>query len=85
MKTILRNLNFVQCFNIAPMEKVWFYEKLFFKVVIVMVKNNKIRHKRSVSQNQFHALHEVDKSIATRGFCQWHRHWHQHSNINIAF
>ena len=29
-----------------------------------MVKNNKIRHKRyNVSQNQFHALHEVDKSI----------------------
>ena len=28
------------------MEKAWFYEKLFFKVVIVMVKNNKIQHKR---------------------------------------
>ena len=68
------------------MEKVWFYEQLFFKVVIAMVKNNKIRHKRyNVNQNQFHALHEMDKSIATRGFCQWRRHWHQHSNINIAF
>ena len=68
-KTILRNLNFGQCLDIAPMEKAWFYEKLFFKVVIVMVKNNKIQHKRyNVNQNKFYALHEVDKSNATRGF-----------------
>ena len=38
--------------NIAIMEKAWFYEKLFFKVIIVMVKNNKIQHKRyNVNQN----------------------------------
>ena len=37
--------------NIAIMQKAWFYEKLFFKKIIVMVKN-KIQHKRySVSQN----------------------------------
>ena len=37
--------------NIAIMEKAWFYEKLFFKVIIVMVKN-KIQHKRyNVNQN----------------------------------
>ena len=37
--------------NIAIMEKTWFYEKLFFKVIIVMVKN-KIQHKRyNVNQN----------------------------------
>ena len=26
---------------IAPMQKAWFYERLFFKVVIVMVKDKK--------------------------------------------
>ena len=30
---------------IAPMEKAWFYDRLFFKVVIVMVKYKK-HHKR---------------------------------------
>ena len=28
------------------MEKAWFYEKLFSEVVIVMVKDKKIHHKR---------------------------------------
>ena len=28
------------------MEKAWFYEKLFFEVVIVMVKDKKIEYKR---------------------------------------
>ena len=67
-KTILRDLNYVKCLNIAPMKKVWFmvpmektlwpqlnipswfiapiekawfYERLFFEVVIVMVKDKK--------------------------------------------
>ena len=31
---------------IAPIEKAWFYEKLFFEVVIVMVKDKKIEYKR---------------------------------------
>ena len=39
-------------FNIAPVEKEWFSEKLFFKAVIVMVKNNEIQHKKyNVNQN----------------------------------
>ena len=40
-KTIPRNLNYVQYLNKAPMEKVWFYERLFFKVVTAMVKDKK--------------------------------------------
>ena len=66
LKKILRNLNYVQCLNIAPMEKTWFMapmektlwsqwnlpswsiapmekawlcERLFFEVVIIMVKD----------------------------------------------
>ena len=30
---------------IAPMEKAWFYERLFFEVAIVMVKAKKNHHK----------------------------------------
>ena len=52
---MLRNLKYVQCLNIAamentwfiaPVEKTWFCEKLFFEVVIVMVKDKKIQYKR---------------------------------------
>ena len=62
-KTMLSNLNYVQCLNIAPVEKAWFrpqwnipslfialiekawfYERLFFEVVIVMVKAKKNHH-----------------------------------------
>ena len=35
---------------IAPMEKAWFYEKLFFEVVIVMVKDKKIQYRYNNSQ-----------------------------------
>ena len=28
----------------APIEKTWFYERLFFEVEIVMVKDNKIQY-----------------------------------------
>ena len=53
---------------IAPMKKPWFYERLFFEV-IVMVKDKKIRYKRyDVNQNQFQALHEMDKSNVTSSF-----------------
>ena len=60
--------NYVQCLNIAPMEKAWFMtslryrsngkdimaimettwfcERLFFEVLIVMVKDKKIQYKR---------------------------------------
>ena len=61
-------------FNIAPVEKAWFSEKLLFKMVIVMVKHNEIKHKKIqcqsklVNQNQNCALHEVNKSNATRRF-----------------
>ena len=37
---------------IAPMEKAWFYERLFFKVVVFMVKYKKIQYKRC-NFNQF--------------------------------
>ena len=35
---MLQNLNYVQCLNIAHMEKAWVYQRLFFEVVIVIVK-----------------------------------------------
>ena len=54
---------------VVSMEKAWFYERLFFKVVIVMVKDKKKHHKRyKVNQNQFHRLHEVAKSNITSSF-----------------
>ena len=54
---------------IVPMEKAWFYEKLFSEVVMVMVKDKKIHHKRyNFNQNKFYAFHEVDKSNVTNGF-----------------
>ena len=31
---------------IAPTEKAWFYKRLFFEVVIVMVKEKKMQYKR---------------------------------------
>ena len=34
---------------IAPMEKAWFYERLFFEVVIVMMKDKKYNMKYTVS------------------------------------
>ena len=51
------------------MGKAWFYEKLFSEVVMVMVKDKKIHHKRcNFNQNKFYALHEVDKRNVTNGF-----------------
>ena len=51
------------------MEKAWFHEKLFSEVVMVMVKDKKIHHKRcNFNQNKFYALHEVDKRNVTNGF-----------------
>ena len=40
---------------IAPMEKAWFYERLFYQVVIVKAKDKK-------------RLQEVDKSNVTSSF-----------------
>ena len=58
-KTILSNLNYVQCLNIAPkkkalwhlwnissslialIKKAWFYERFFFGMVMVMLKDKK--------------------------------------------
>ena len=34
-----RNLHYVQCLNIAPTEKAWICEILFYQVAIVMVKD----------------------------------------------
>ena len=83
-KISLRNLHYLQCLNIAPVEKalfmalmekelwpqwnmpswftvsvekVWFYEILFFQVVILMVKNKKrcaIRDTMSIKINVMH-------------------------------
>ena len=39
-KTLWPQLNIPSWF-IAPIEKAWFYERLFFEVVIVMVKDKK--------------------------------------------
>ena len=48
------------------MEKAWFYERLFFKVVIVLVKELKIQYKRyNVYKNEFYALYESGKSNVT--------------------
>ena len=51
------------------MKKAWFYERLFSEVVLVMVDDEKIHHKRyNVNQNSFHALPEVENSNLTRSF-----------------
>ena len=44
MRTIQKKLNcnnHIQQLNIAPMEETWFYERLFFEVVIVIGKDKK--------------------------------------------
>ena len=47
----------------------WFYERLFSKFVMVMVKDKKIHQKRyNVNQNLFYALHGVDKSKVSSSF-----------------
>ena len=50
------------------MEKAWFYGRLFFEVVVIMVKHKKIQYKRdNVNQNYLYKLQEVNKSnIANR-------------------
>ena len=40
----------------TPMEKAWFYEKLFSEVVMVMVKDKKIHKRYNFNQNKFYAL-----------------------------
>ena len=64
---MLRNLNYAQCLNIAPIEKTWFrlqrnilslfialidkawfYERLFFEVVIIMVEDKKTKDTMSI-------------------------------------
>ena len=51
------------------METAWFYERLFFLVVIVMVKDKKIQYKTwETSENYFNPLLEVDKSNVTSSF-----------------
>ena len=47
------------------MEKVWFYERLFFEVVIFMTKDKKKKkqyERCNVNKNHFYALHEGYKS-----------------------
>ena len=44
-KTLWSQWNIPSCF-IAPVEKVWFYERLNLEVVIVMVKDKKTQYKR---------------------------------------
>ena len=45
-----RNLHYVQCLNIAPTEKAWICEILFYQVAIVMVKDkNRCTVKDTVS------------------------------------
>ena len=39
-KTLWPQLN-IPSWLIAPMEKAWFYERLIFEVVIIMVKDKK--------------------------------------------
>ena len=36
----------IPSWSMAPMEKAWFCERLFFKVVIIMLKSKKLQHKR---------------------------------------
>ena len=75
-KTILKRLNYVQCLNIAPMEKAlwpqrnitlwviapmekaWFYKRLFFEVAIAMVKEKKysIKYTTSVKISFMHYM-----------------------------
>ena len=50
---------------IAPKKKAWFYERLFFKVIIVVVKDTKRQYKRYNVNTLVYALHEVDKSDVT--------------------
>ena len=47
------------------MEKVWFYERLFFEVVIFMTKDKKKKkqyERCNLNKNHFYALHEGYKS-----------------------
>ena len=37
---------YVQCLNLAPMEKAWFYERFLFEVAIVMVKDERKHNKK---------------------------------------
>ena len=56
MEKALRHQRNMSSWFMAPMEKAWFYERLF----------KKIQHKRyHANQNQFYAMHEVDKSNIT--------------------
>ena len=51
------------------METDWFYEILIFQVVIVMVKDKKIRYKTcKTRKNYSNPLLEVDKSNVTSSF-----------------
>ena len=38
-----QNCNKYISFFIAPMEEIWFYERLFFKLVIIIVKNKRVQ------------------------------------------
>ena len=95
-KTILRNLNYAQCLNIALMKKAWFiapmekalwcqwnitpwfivpmekarfYERFFFEILMVVVKDKKIRYKRyNVNKTKFYALRGVSKSNVNSSF-----------------
>ena len=59
-----RNLHDVQCLNIAPTEKAWIYEILFYEAAIIMVKD---KNRYAVQE-----LHYVNKSKVTRNFI-WFR------------
>ena len=51
------------------MENTWFYERLFFEVEIVTVKDKKIQYKRyNVNKSWFYVLHEASRSNVTSIF-----------------
>ena len=48
---------------VAPLEEAWFYKRLFFEVVMFMVKE-----KRKYNKNQLYTLYEVDRTNVTSSF-----------------
>ena len=59
----------IPSWSIAPMEKAWFYKRLFFEMVMVTVKDIKTSKKiQCQSKNQFYGLHEVNNSNAPTSF-----------------
>ena len=53
---------------IASMVKVWIYERLFFEVVIVVVKEEKKYSIKDAMSIKFANFHQVDKNNVTSSF-----------------